>query len=541
MSDTDTDAFSVESPDGIPTENWRPTATGTALGVVLAVVIGATLVTTSGTFLAGGAAAIGGGLLAVSLLLADVSRWAIPARVLGGLLLLPAGGLLLLGLVVPLQATQLGMTVLVVGIGIAAGGAAAMPWEGATPGRLAGGIFLGIATLVLPGLAAVTSFLAHVLDTRAAVTTSYGTPTPLASNVLALFDLLDEFVSVGSEVLLAGPSLSDIGAVVTFVGLLAVASLSASWALRALPIAELVEVDRRDVVAARVTRARRSLVTVTALSLAVLPLLASLWIGTATRTAVLGALPGWVVGLVFGLTGATLVRQILLLVSVLGFGTVVLVPLLRRAHGTDALAALRWLAPLVAGLVFVAGPALVGPSAILAVIRGQLGNQAPAVSALASQFGPITLVLGMEMVLVVIPVLVCATLYPAGYLLFPDRAAGAAVVSAGLFVSTVGAAYAGLPPLVVFVTVAGTLIIWDVSEHAATLGAEVGRAARTRHVELAHATGVLLVGIVGIFLVVGSLAAATRLSTLTSSLTAPVALLSALLGVVLFLVLLRTA
>lgn len=85
----------------------------------------------------------------------------------------------------------------------------------------------------------------------------------------------------------------------------------------------------------------------------------------------------------------------------------------------------------------------------------------------------------------------------------PDRAGPAALTAAGLVVAAIGAAAADLPPIVVFATVAGALIAWDVGTFGLGLTAELGHVPETRRLELYHAVFAVGVGLVALLLVSG--------------------------------------
>lgn len=79
------------------------------------------------------------------------------------------------------------------------------------------------------------------------------------------------------------------------------------------------------------------------------------------------------------------------------------------------------------------------------------------------------------------------------------------------------AGYAWVPPWAVLVSVAATVVAWDVAENAIGLGEQVGRQAETTRAELAHAGGstavavATAVGAYGVFRVVSGGQPATAL------------------------------
>ncbi|WP_276271488.1 DUF7519 family protein [Haloarcula litorea] len=86
----------------------------------------------------------------------------------------------------------------------------------------------------------------------------------------------------------------------------------------------------------------------------------------------------------------------------------------------------------------------------------------------------------------------------AGRGLVARGAAGVAVGSGLLLVGTLGAAELGLWTPLVVVGVAGALLAWDVGSHAASVGAQLGRAAETTDAQFVHVTGSILVVLAGV-------------------------------------------
>ncbi len=84
------------------------------------------------------------------------------------------------------------------------------------------------------------------------------------------------------------------------------------------------------------------------------------------------------------------------------------------------------------------------------------------------------------------------------YLLLPEYADGAALLSVGLFTGSVGGLLVGLHPLVGFVGIASSFVVWDVNTHAVSLGRELGRRTSTRRAELVHLGGSLLTAALGV-------------------------------------------
>lgn len=78
----------------------------------------------------------------------------------------------------------------------------------------------------------------------------------------------------------------------------------------------------------------------------------------------------------------------------------------------------------------------------------------------------------------------------------PDAAAGYAAGGTALFVAALLAVEGGAPAVVAFAGAAGSLLVWDLGENATTLRRQLGRRVDTRRVELTHAVGSGIVGVV---------------------------------------------
>lgn len=104
---------------------------------------------------------------------------------------------------------------------------------------------------------------------------------------------------------------------------------------------------------------------------------------------------------------------------------------------------------------------------------------------------------------------------PFAILAIPFALAGAAIVAAGLFVvesrgwlsigtafvllgALVSGAYGAVPAELMLVGVALTVLAWDVGQHGISIGEQLGRATRTRRLQLVHAaTSAMAIGLVG--------------------------------------------
>ncbi|PSQ20054.1 hypothetical protein BRD00_00060 [Halobacteriales archaeon QS_8_69_26] len=87
----------------------------------------------------------------------------------------------------------------------------------------------------------------------------------------------------------------------------------------------------------------------------------------------------------------------------------------------------------------------------------------------------------------------------------PDSAAGYAAGGTLLFVAALAAAVGDAPAVVVFAGAAGSLLVWDLGENTTTLREQLGRGVDTREVELTHAVGSAVVGVLAVVVATGAM------------------------------------
>lgn len=100
---------------------------------------------------------------------------------------------------------------------------------------------------------------------------------------------------------------------------------------------------------------------------------------------------------------------------------------------------------------------------------------------------------GLALVLVAVVVLLNAVTFVDEFGVLPARASGTGFGSALVFLAVLRSAAFDVPALALFAGVAGTLLVWDVGSHAASVGWQLGRAAPTRTAEFVHAGATTLV------------------------------------------------
>ncbi|WP_226013224.1 DUF7519 family protein [Halomicrobium salinisoli] len=285
----------------------------------------------------------------------------------------------------------------------------------------------------------------------------------------------------------------------TFLALVGAATYLGAKAVAALPVTELVA-DRET--AASVERGQRRLAEVGLAALAPVPVvgLFEFALGAEGLASLLPAVA------FDGLTVLTTLRGLRSLALWTALAALVVlagVAALRRAARTPGERVGDVLAPLVVGTAAtlvaaaVAGPAVDGAVQWVAgTLPGAIGEQFDLIAGrLVEAIGARAIALAAVGVTGLATGVVLTGLWlvmSLGYV--DDRTAGVTVASGTLFAAAAFAGVLSVDPLVVLGALVAAVVVWDVGEFGATLGAEVGRHADTRRTELVHAGGTLAVG-----------------------------------------------
>lgn len=499
----------------LPDDHWRPAPVGTGIGLLLTVASCVALAGTSPLVRAAAASLVGGLLVGSVTLLFATDRSVLAARLGATILVLPAGSAVAVGVALAgSSATPASGLVLVAGIFVAGIGASTVWWTGLTPANGASAL-LG-SVLVLFG---VSIWVGIDLVLRL---------SPLAPAVDAVAAAIGVLVSPPP-----GSAVSGLGGVSAVAFLLAFAALSLSAVLRVLPLAELVAAPNRDAVADRLDRTVRSLGRTALVCVAAGVVFAGL-AGGLTGAPATRWLPAAARGPLFALTGSATLRAFLLAVGCLGVLAAALAPAGRRVRRVDGEALATYGVP-VAGGVALAGSALVVADPLASLLLAERFAAAPTVVSTLRQLltqsaltPELLAAIGVIVVLVITPLTAAALVTLAFFV--PTDAGSAALSSIGAFVASVGAGLLGATPVVVFAGLAASLVVWDVTRHAAVLGREVGRDAVLAHVETVHAAGSVLVAVCAVGLATLGLLAA-RLLPPVDGVTAVAALAGTVVGV----------
>jgi hypothetical protein len=309
--------------------------------------------------------------------------------------------------------------------------------------------------------------------------------------------------TVLSGVLSPGP---DRFGVAVLLALVAAVALTVEVAIRMLPFAELLgDSGAGETRERRVERFRgrlRALVAVAAVAL--VP--AAIVEVSGSPADIEGVIGSDSYTLIQTVATSVTLRSFLLGVTMLSLAAVALSWGLRgiarsRPDGVTR----RWGPVVIGGGVTVIALAIAEP-VYTELVDQSAGRMPPPIEAnirqlasdLVEMFGMGSLVVGLFAILIAttVALVVLFRLWLLlGYL--STETAGYSLASGGLFVATVFAGTVGAPTWLVFGGVVISLFVWDTGRFGTTLGAEIGRRTDTRETELVHASGTLLVGVLG--------------------------------------------
>lgn len=474
-------------------EHWRTPRVSVIGSISIATGAAAVLVWMSGLVVAGVAAIAGisaGGVV----LLVTAKRRRILKRVCGVPLLFLTGPLLFGCMALAFQSVRgdilaartpatvlrqpqiVGTLLLTAGIAIAAGGASVTGRNSIRPSDLTSTVGFGILAIALPLFALIGGAAATV----AGFAVDPGGTRTVAGEVL--------FGGLGN----GGIRYADL----TVAWTLTLVSITfVVLGVKYLPIATLAPPSRRERLTAQVNRARSVLHTLRVVVFAApLVVLAVETVRTDTPIEVTDEY----LRLLSAIGSAGPLRWVLL--GGIGFGIagIALGGMTKRAAGLSLRRTVLRAIPLFGGGVLLAAALQFGSGIVTVALAGPIAEYRFVVDPVLVEYRPATLVLAVLVAggTATIGLYVVATLVE--YLLLPEYADGAALLSVGLFISSVGGLLVGLHPLVGFVGIAGSFVVWDVNTHAISLRRELGRRTPTRRAELVHLGGSLLTAALGI-------------------------------------------
>jgi len=550
MTDATTDPATDSRTDAVPDTNWEPTRASTAVALLGTVVGVALLSRVAGVGAGVLAAATGAVGLAAVLGLLCLDSWRATGALAASLLVVPAAGAVAAGIgyellvqfaasfPAPNRTRVVGQTLRILGVAAVLGGCTlAVFGAAASVRRVATGETLGRCwgLVVRTAVAAVVGAVALA---GSAIASEFGG--------LAVDRIADRLSSGVTSWLFApeatGPEIGSFAAV------FAAASFATYRAVRALPTRELAgDATVGDVEIAAVADAvDRGAVWLATIALAGLPI--ALLVGVAVPTEALrDALAPAAFDLFAGVTTDSGLRGGLVRLTVLALAVAGILRLVRGSARAPTADLLAGYAPYAAGVAIAAASWLTGDR----VLDGLLGFVAGRLdAALADQFrqlsGRVVAFYGAETIVVGLVALVA---FLAAFGVFAvwlgfalgvvaDEVGGPSLAGGGLFVAAAFAGTLDAPLWAVLAGLALAIAVWDAGEFATTLGAEVGRRADTRRVELLHAVGTVAVG--GLALVAADgVASAVPSGEPTAVGGATVALLGAVGAIVLLVAALR--
>lgn len=207
------------------------------------------------------------------------------------------------------------------------------------------------------------------------------------------------------------------------------------------------------------------------------------------------------------LTTARWIRRLLLILTVGTFAAAGVGYTIRRFGRASSVAVRNRLTAVLAGII-VAAVAISGAEALYAAIVDDIARRLPRqvtpffedqAAAFATSLGEATIIVILTAALIGatgFAIILLRGLIGAGML--SAETPGYSLASAGLFLAVLSAAPVGLASWLVFVGVAGSLLVWDVGRFGSTLAREIGRESAHRSTDLVHATGTVLVGVVAV-------------------------------------------
>lgn len=305
--------------------------------------------------------------------------------------------------------------------------------------------------------------------------------------------------------------------------------------LKHLPIAELAEASRRERLTTRLDRVQ-SLLDKLRLLMFAAPFCVFL-IELVRMTTSIGLTDAYL-RILSPIGTASALRGVLFAGILLGVVSAVFVETMKRIAQLEPQRTIRRSIPFVSGLVLAVVLVQFSSELVTLAVSGPLAKYRSTVELFSSRYSEATLVVVMLVVAGVTPAGLYSVLLVIDYALLPEFADGAALLSAGLFVAAVGGLLSGPSPIVGFIGIAGSFIVWDLNTNAVSLGRELGRHTPTRQAELVHAGGSLLVATLGTVVAMGGLYLANAISAPPEGI-APVTAVISVVGLLALIVGLR--
>ncbi|WP_363464430.1 DUF7519 family protein [Halogeometricum borinquense] len=540
---TDSPLSDLETTDAAPpASNWRPTALSIAVVLCCTAILGGLLTGATQLWNAVLPAAGGAALLAGAISLAAATAYRPLSRFVAACLLLPASAGVVAGLGY-VFAKQLGGTYpvgsvfVVVSLTAAGFGAAAAVRDTLESDALESALALATVASIPPTFAFVPLAIVRVFEEFSAtlyVPVLVPDPVPAAAFPGALVGGVLRFLVAPAH---EGPHLFSF-ALVCYLAVIGLETV-----LRTYPVADLVRPNNPEAADRVLDPLKRGLTAATTLGTLVVFILGILFIAPRGFE----MLPATILDPVTTLAGVDILRVVLFLGGVVGILLGIGSWGLRRFYDVSKDELGTSTPSLVAGSAVVIGaftlhePVLAALlDAVLDVLpaayAGDVQTQADAVMAF---YGGEVIVLGLCAGLLFVAAVAFAVLYGVVNIgVMTDRAAGAAVAGAGLFVASAVAATVGAGTTLVLAGLVGGLTVRDAGTHGVTLGHEIGRLGETRRAELVHLAVTAVVGVVAAIAAVGLADFLGRIPALDGS-GLSLALGGAVLGVLFFVVALR--
>lgn len=509
---------------GVPAGNWNPAWLSTTIAVIVAVTGTLGLAVASGDIRPALLGVVAGVLLAATVVTIGATTRRV-AIITGGVLG-AVGGLTFLGAfaaaviiqvpwppVPPLEALAIAPFLTAIA-GVATGFGAVDAIRDLSPETE------GLRTTLRLPLIAVIPAVAVVLDQR-------------WDSIMAGLDVLREVdrhvlapsIPIAPDIVTALPRVAEVVVLVVLAGIVLKA------ALKRVPIVELAS-EASQPRAEAVRDGVRRLLNVMMLTVG-MAVSALLFVIAASDSIPHIDLPPAVSEAIIVTAYSPLLRRLLVVALTIGAASIVATWLIRRLSSEQLRPSYLPVAPLLVGtFLTLAVFALHEPLTTAGIERAESDVGRTFLLDMIAQVGAFSLVSGVVLLGLATALIITITLSFGRLARFVASNSGPQLIASGVFLAAVAAGIGGTSIYVVFVGVATSLFVRDLSEFGATLGHEVGRDGASTHAEIVHGFGGVLFASIAVGMGVLTVVAVNSLPQILTPTTA-VAVVTASIGTVL--------
>jgi len=460
--------------------------------------------------------AVGGASIMILGLLTGSNQYRFVKQGLASLLLFPTGALLAGGVTVlsaQLSGIELTAPVLMLGFFLSGVGLVTLAWSDSTMFWAIPVISLGIASLIIPVCALIIVFVFQdaALLSGARTTTGAIFRWLLEANTQVFDGFNDQYTGAA---LTLGISLLSISAVLSL--------------LVALPLREIAGPNRWPEWKKHLATVRRTLKKVRIITLLLVPIVFLLGIRDfQVLLAQYVPTPLLQLPIIFGALQS--LRLFLIVVAATAFTGRVSVLLLKRIARLEQSTISSWIVPQIGGLGTTVLILVYAQPVVSRLLSGSLIDPPFVVQRIISAHGAVLPVLGMAIAACVAVQAISVVIEITRYGILSDGTTSAVVTSTAIFLLGTGSILLGVMPIVSYILIAGSLIIWDIESHGASLSREIGSRSRIRQSTLVHAGGSAVVASLGVLVASGSLLVVSKVTV--SGVSATIALIASFIGI----------